>query len=87
MTESNHGPQIYRFAWLFEDPDVFAENKRHGFEGKLNTSKWATIAKCSQDTALRDIQNLIDRKILTREPSGGRSTSYVFGGLTAVTCN
>lgn len=49
----------------------------NGFEGKLNSSKWAKIAKCSQDTALRDIQNLIDRKILIKEPSGGRSTSYI----------
>jgi Fic family protein len=48
-----------------------------GFTGKLNSSKWAKIAGCSQDTALRDIQNLIDKKILVKEPSGGRSTSYI----------
>jgi Fic family protein len=48
-----------------------------GFEGKLTSSKWAKIAKCSQDTALRDIQNLMEENILVREPSGGRSTSYV----------
>lgn len=47
------------------------------FEGKLNSSKWAKITRCSQDTALRDIQNLMDRQILIKEPSGGRSTSYV----------
>ena len=47
------------------------------FFGKLNTSKWAKIAKCSQDTALRDIQDLIEKEILLREPGGGRSTSYV----------
>jgi hypothetical protein len=41
---------------------------------------WGFWAKCSQDTALRDIQNLIDRKILIKEPSGGRSTSYVLAG-------
>jgi Fic family protein len=48
-----------------------------GFEGKLTTSKWATLAKCSHDTALRDIQELMDRGILIRSQSGGRSTSYV----------
>jgi len=48
----------------------------NGFEGKLTTSKWATVAKCSHDTALRDIQALVDHGILTRNPEGGRSTSY-----------
>lgn len=48
-----------------------------GFEGKLNSSKWAKIAKCSTDTALRDIQDLMDKGILQKEPAGGRSTSYV----------
>ena len=47
------------------------------FEGKLTTSKWAKIAKCSQDTALRDIQNLIDQDVLQKEAEGGRSTNYV----------
>jgi len=47
-----------------------------GFEGKLTTSKWAKLAKCSQDTALRDIVPLIERGILVRNPEGGRSTSY-----------
>jgi Fic family protein len=46
------------------------------FYGKLTTSKWAKITRCSQDTALRDIQDLIDKEILIKEPSGGRSTSY-----------
>lgn len=48
-----------------------------GFDGKLNTSKWAKIAKCSQDTALRDIQDLLEKKVLQKERAGGRSTSYV----------
>jgi Fic family protein len=48
-----------------------------GFEGKLNTSKWARITKASQDTALRDIQDLIDKQLLVKEASGGRSTAYV----------
>jgi Fic family protein len=47
-----------------------------GFEGKLTTSKWAKIAKCSQDTAYRDILDLIDRGALHKAPGGGRSTSY-----------
>lgn len=47
-----------------------------GFEGKLTSSKWAKIAKCSQDTALRDIQDLLEKKILVKEDFGGRSTSY-----------
>jgi len=47
-----------------------------GFEGKLNTSKWAKIAKCSQDTAYRDILDLVEQGILQKNPEGGRSTSY-----------
>jgi Fic family protein len=47
------------------------------FDGKLTTSKWAKIAKCSHDTALRDINDLIEKKVLTKEESGGRSSSYV----------
>lgn len=47
-----------------------------GFTGKLTTSKYAKLAKCSQDTALRDIIPLMERGILIRNPEGGRSTSY-----------
>ncbi len=47
-----------------------------GFEGKLTSSKWAKITKCSPDTALRDIQNLIGLTLLEKESGGGRSTSY-----------
>jgi Fic family protein len=47
-----------------------------GFEGKLTSSKWAKLVKCSQDTALRDIQDLVERGILAKDPAGGRSTSY-----------
>ena len=47
-----------------------------GFDGKLTSSKWAKIAKCSQDTAIRDIQDLISKMILKKEASGGRSTNY-----------
>ena len=47
-----------------------------GFEGKLTSTKWAIIAKCSQDTAQRDIQSLIDQGTLVKDAAGGRSTSY-----------
>lgn len=47
-----------------------------GFEGKLKSSKWAKIAKCSSDTALRDIKDLIEKGILQQEQEGGRSTNY-----------
>ncbi len=47
-----------------------------GFDGKLTSSKWAKIAKCSPDTALRDIQDLIAKGILQKEADGGRSTNY-----------
>lgn len=47
-----------------------------GSEGKLTTTKWARLAKCSQDTASRDILDLVGRGILARSPEGGRSTSF-----------
>jgi len=47
-----------------------------GFEGKLTSSKWAAIEKCSPDTALRDISDLVERRILQKDKAGGRSTSY-----------
>ena len=47
-----------------------------GFEGKLTTTKWGKMNKCSQDTALRDIQDLIKKDILQKEASGGRSSNY-----------
>ena len=47
-----------------------------GFEGKLTSSKWAKIAKCSQDTAHRDILELVEKGILVKDSAGGRSTRY-----------
>ena len=47
-----------------------------GIEGKLTSSRWAKMAKCSQDTAARDIERLIDVGILKKDDGGGRSTSY-----------
>ena len=48
-----------------------------GFKGKLTSSKWAKITKCSQDTALRDIKVLLEYNILIKEEAGGRSTNYI----------
>jgi Fic family protein len=48
----------------------------NGFKGFLSTSKYAKLAKCSTDTALRDIRELLERGILVQNPGGGRSTSY-----------
>jgi Fic family protein len=47
-----------------------------GFDGKLTSSKWAAIGKCSQDTALRDISELLERGVLKKSEASGRSTSY-----------
>jgi Fic family protein len=52
-----------------------------GFDGKLTTSKYAKLAKCSQDTAHRDILALVDHGVLMRNPEGGRSTSYSLAPL------
>lgn len=69
--------------WKVHSGESFNERQRtiinrllDGFEGKLNSSKWAKITKCSQDTALRDISDLLNRKMLTKHEAGGRSTSY-----------
>ena len=52
-----------------------------GFEGKLSTAKYAKLAKCSTDTALRDIKNLLERGVLIQGEGGGRNTSYHFAEL------
>lgn len=52
-----------------------------GFDGKLTSSKWAAIAKCSPDTALRDINDLLARGVLRKIEGGGRSTGYELEGL------
>ncbi|WP_276858323.1 Fic family protein, partial [Bacteroides fluxus] len=48
-----------------------------GFFGKLSTGKWAKIAKCSTDTALNDIRDLIEKGVLKKAEEGGRSTNYI----------
>lgn len=55
-----------------------------GFEGKLTSRKWAAIAKCSPDTALRDINDLISRGALRKADAGGRSTSYELNARSAI---
>lgn len=69
--------------WEIHAGESFNERQRkvlnlllNGFQGKLNSSKWAALNKCSQDTALRDVEDLIKRGILIRDSAGGRSTSY-----------
>ena len=55
----------------------------NGLEGKLTSSKWAKIAQCSQDTALRDIEDLVRKGVLAKDSAGGRSTSYSLVEFTA----
>lgn len=63
---------------IFNPRQVKMLNKlMDNFDGKLTTTKWAKISKCSQDTAMRDIQSLIDLKVLKKEKAGGRSSGYV----------
>jgi len=69
--------------WDAHAGDVLNDRQRlvvnrllNGFEGKLTSSKYATLAKCSQDTAARDIEDMSRKGILARDPAGGRSTSY-----------
>jgi Fic family protein len=77
---------VMHSAHFWENPVTATFNDRQklminklldGFVGKLTSSKWAKLAKCSQDTAIRDIQDLIEKDILMKEPAGGRSTSYI----------
>ncbi len=76
---------VLRKARFWEKLAGTALNERHrlvlnrmldGFEGKMTSTKWAKIGKCSHDAALRDIQYLIDKDILAKDAGGGRSTSY-----------
>jgi Fic family protein len=48
-----------------------------GFEEKSTSSKWSKMMNCSSDTAIRDINDLLQKNILAKEPAGGRSTSYI----------
>jgi Fic family protein len=88
-TETTLGA-VFRKATFWDKYSDGAINERQkkmlnklldGFEGKLTSTKWAIIAKCSQDTAQRDIQGLIDQGILVKDAAGGRSTSYSLRAL------
>ena len=67
---------------VFNDRQIKMLNKLldGDFKGKLQSSKWAKICKCSQDTAIRDIKDLIEKGILKQEQQGGRSTNYELVG-------
>ncbi len=63
---------------ILNERQILMLNKLLGqFEGNLNSSKWAKMTKCSSDTALRDIQDLIEKRVLNKALSGGRNTNYV----------
>jgi Fic family protein len=69
--------------WQRHEGETFNERQRailnrlfDGFEAKLTSSKWAKLVKCSQDSANRDISDLIKRQVLVKDEAGGRSTSY-----------
>ena len=68
--------QQHRDVPLNDRQRVMLNRLLDGFEGKLTTSKWAVITKCSSDTALRDILDLLKRGVLVRNLGAGRSTSY-----------
>jgi len=81
-------------ARLWEKVNQHAVNERqqlvinrmlNGFKGYMNTSKYARLAKCSTDTALRDIRELLERNILVKNPGGGRSTSYRLATIDELT--
>ena len=76
---------VFKKARFWQSQSAGSINKRQekmikklfeGFEGKLTSSKWAKITKSSQDTALRDILDLVEKGILIKDSGGGRSTSY-----------
>ncbi|AXY76593.1 Fic family protein [Paraflavitalea soli] len=77
-------------ARIWENLKAYSLNNRQqkmlnalidGFDGKLTSTKWAKITKTSQDTASRDIQDLIEKGILRKEAAGGRSTSYILNDM------
>ena len=85
--EHSHGVlnQVFIKAKFWQHAATIPMNERQikvlnrlldGFEGKLTTGKWAALAKCSSDTALRDITELLQYEILQKNDAGGRSTSY-----------
>lgn len=87
--ETTLGHVLFKAAlWKKINLSPINERQRHvitrmlddTFKGFMNTSKYAKLAKCSSDTALRDIQDLVSRGILCQNQGGGRSTSYTLCG-------
>jgi len=85
LSSENSIAQILQKAkfWAIHENTPINERQRRiinkifdGFDGKLQSSKWAKICKCSQDTAIRDIKDLIEKGILQQAQQGGRSTHY-----------
>ena len=68
--------EIHKESLFNERQQLMLNKLLDGFDGKLKSSKWAKITKCSADTALRDIKDLIEKGILKQEEAGGRSTNY-----------
>ena len=68
--------QTHRQQALNERQVIMINKLLTDFYGKLTTKKWAVMTKCSQDTALRDINDLIDKNMLRKSQASGRSTSY-----------
>ncbi|TCU68390.1 Fic family protein [Bradyrhizobium sp. R2.2-H] len=68
--------EVHAGTSLNDRQRVMINHLLDGFRGKLTSSKWATITKSSQDTASRDIDDLIKKGVLSKDPGGGRSTSY-----------
>ena len=75
MYKANLWDQINK-KLINERQQLIINRMLHQFQGHMNTSKYAKLAKCSNDTALRDIKKLVQRGILIQNTSGGRSTSY-----------
>lgn len=85
-TTENTLADVFKKARFWESHSDGSINERQrimvnklfdGFEGKLTSSKWGKITKCSQDTALRDILELVEKGVLIKDSAGGRSTSYL----------
>jgi Fic family protein len=88
-TDSNHASVLFKAEfWQKHIHTALNDRQRKllkkildGFDGKLTSSKWAKIAKCSKDSAVRDINDLIEKGILQKDVAGGRSTSYELIGM------
>jgi Fic family protein len=76
VNRKNNFWETQRHVLLNDRQQKMMEIMLDDFYGKINVSKWAKMSNCSTDTALRDIQDLVNKEILEKEDAGGRSTSY-----------